>query len=335
MHEGNKLKLRAILHTGKIKPSAAMEYGGWIKLRNVDFANGKIKFNVLIQDQLPMAILVRYKDPENYYAVELSPQPTGNVKLIERIDGGARIIYSGTAKILEDKWYSVAITLNFQKIKVALQSHTIRRFKTIIKFKHLNLARGTIAFASAGNQKFYISGVQIDKYSLEKDKYKHNHRSWGTILKGLKEKERMIYCKELFNSLRFEVTRCVEIHNYCQLRCDKKFSKVENLLNFACQRDCVKMANIVDSKKDALSDLLKKSGWIPKKGEKCDYKPKGEDSYRLCLIKDVVQRGTNKIIVIQYNPDGNAKIKAEIKWPDKNLNQCGSKLTNRMDCLQK
>jgi len=191
-------------------------------------------------------------------------------------------------------------------------------------------------FASTGNKKFYVSGVNIEPFNLNKKyKYKNNHRSWGKILKGLKERERKIYCKNLFNSLRNEVKRCSQIHTYCMIRCDSKISRKENLLNFSCHRDCVRTANILDSKRDALAELLMKQDWKPKKGDKCDFLPSGEVNFRMCKITKVEDKGSKANVTLKYTNDGSKYDVVELVWPNENLKQCGTKLTNRSDCLVK
>jgi len=69
---------------------------------------------------------------------------------------------------------------------------------------------------------------------------------------------------------------------------------VENILNYSCQKDCVRSSNILENKKDEMSKLSKSGLWIPKPGDKCDYKPGGENSFRMCVIKNVTKGKKNE-----------------------------------------
>jgi len=213
-----------------------------------------------------------------------------------------------------------------------MQSHKIRHHKTLFHREVKNgLSRGSLAFASNGNTKFYLNGISISEHKPDrKEKFKNNKRSWYDILKYLKRKQRKIYCFGLFNLMQEEIPRCMEIHNYCRIRCDKHIPLVENILNYSCQRDCVRTSNILENKGDGLPKNT--GGWVPKKNEKCDYLPKGEKIYRMCFVKEVQKVGGKTKVHIEYLVDGSMTSKAEVKLPSKNLKRCGEALTARMDC---
>ena len=336
IHEGKAQKLMAIKHSGIVNVKNTNEYGSWIILKNADFANGKIKFNILLVDDNPMAVLLRYVDKENYYAVEFGTSTISNVKLIERVDGNSKVIAAKSQKLLVDKWYRVVITLDFNNIKISLQSHKIRTHKIIFEKNLKSLSRGTLGFATKGNKKFYINGISIDEHKKNNDeKYENNRYSWNDLLRSINKKQRKIYCKELFNYLKDEIERCIEIHNFCQIKCDSYFPRKENILNFSCTRDCVKRANILESNTDKLSELLKNDIWVPKIKEKCDYRLPGENFYRMGIITEITQIGRKTRIRLKYMQDGNNYSKAEIFYPNKNLKRCGEELTARTDCMIK
>jgi len=224
--------------------------------------------------------------------------------------------------------------MDFDKIKVQLQSHNIRQHKTLF-FKEIKdgISRGSLAFATKGCSKFYINGITIDEHNPDKkEKYKNNKRSWHNLLKYLLTKQRKIFCFDMFNLMKEEIPRCMEIHNYCRIRCDKLIPTVENILNFSCQRDCVRQANILESKKDELSRLAKFGSWTPKKNEKCEYLPKGEKTYRMCVVKGVENKSKKLVVTVEYLIEGNTTAKAEVNFPSKDLKRCGEELTARMDC---
>jgi len=337
IHEGTTQKLQAIVHTGRVVLLGGEgEYGSWISLKNADFANGKINFNFMLVDERPFATLLRYNDKANYLALEFSVNSIGNIKLIERVEGTSKVIATKSSKILSNKWYRVQVVLNFDKIKISLQSHKIRKHRTIIKKKIPNLPRGTLGFATQGNNKFYISGVVISEYNKHnKEKFKNNHYSWNGILKSISKGQRRLFCQRVFNSLREEIERCTEIHNFCQIKCDSWFPRKENILNFSCSRDCAKKANSLESQVDKLGELLKKQKWVPKPKDKCDFKPEGQKFYKMGIIHKVVQRGKKKVVTVKYQTDDFKQAKASVIFPAKNLKKCGLALTARKDCQMK
>ena len=335
--DGNKKKLRAISHTGKISIKSKTGYGSWINLKNTDWANGKIKFNILLYDLKPMAVLFRYEDKDNYYAVEFSGIGTENVKFLKNIEGAATVIATKSVKILPRKWYRVVLIMDYDKIKVKIQSHVIREKKTIF-FKEIanGLSRGSLAFASRGNSKFYINGINIDEYKPNrKDRYNNNKRSWNKVLRFLSPKQRKIYCNDMFKLLKEEIPRCMQIHTYCRIKCDKVIPPVESILNFSCQRDCVRTANILENKKDELSRLAKIDQWIPKRNQKIDFLPNGEKNYRMGFVREVESKKGKMVIIVEYLIHGNKTAKGQINFPSKNIKQCGEVLTARRDCIQK
>jgi hypothetical protein len=335
--DGRKQKMRAIIHTGKVNNKSSIDFGSWIFLKNADFANGKIKFNFLLYDLKPMAVMFRYSNKENFYAVEFSASSAENVKLIKVVDGSTQVIGTKTAKILTGKWYRVVVIMDYDKIKVQMQSHTIRQHKTLFRKTITDgLSRGTLAFASRGNTKFYLNGITIDEHKPDrKEKYKNNKRSWHSLMKTLRTRQRKIYCYGLFSLMKEEIPRCMEIHNYCRIRCDKLIPTVENILNYSCQRDCVRTANILENKRDELAKLAGIGGWKPKKGEKCDFLPKGETIYRMGLIKEVENKGNKTVVTVDYLEAGSSTIKAQVNFPTKDLQRCGEALSSRTDCMLK
>ena len=227
--------------------------------------------------------------------------------------------------------------MNYDHIKVEMQSHRIRQHKTIFNKKIKNgLARGTLAFASKGNTWFYLNGISVDEHNPDKkEKYKNNKRSWHSILKTLRTKQRKIYCYGLFSLMKDEIPRCMEVHNYCRVRCDKMIPTVENILNFSCQRDCVRTANVLESKNNGLALLKKEGAWVPKKGEKCDFLPPGEKNYRMGVIKEVENKSKSITVKVQYLIEGTNTAQAQVEFPSDSLKRCGEALTARLDCKLK
>ena len=140
-----------------------------------------------------------------------------------------------------------------------------------------------------------------------------------------------MYCKTLYNSISSEIKRCVEINNYCQIRCDEKIPRVENILNFSCARDCVRTSQINQGKSE-LSKLISKQKWIPKINEKCDFFPEGEIQYRVGIVKKILNKNNRQILTVKYLEDAFNSEKAELEFPSPRLVKCGEKLKARSDC---
>jgi hypothetical protein len=142
----------------------------------------------------------------------------------------------------------------------------------------------------------------------------------------------------MFNFISSEIQRCVDIRNYCQIRCDQNIPSVENILNYSCSRDCVRRANTKEGKKDKITELarlIKSSGWKPKKNDKCDFLPERESTYRMCVVRKVRRRGHKKIVYIKYMKNSLKYKKAKVEYPSERLKKCGRELTARKDCNYK
>jgi hypothetical protein len=334
--DGRKQKIKAIVHKGKITNKKETQYGSWIHLKNADWANGKVKFNFLLYDVHPIAVMFRYTSKENYYAIEFDGNPSDNIKLIKVIEGSHSVISIKSSKILIGKWYRIVIYMNYDYIKVRMQSDRIRQHRTIFKTKIKNgLSRGSLAFATRGNNNFFINGISVDEHNPDKkEKFKNNNRSWHSLLKSLRTKQRKIYCYGLFSLMKDEIPRCMEVHNYCRIRCDKMIPTVENILNFSCQRDCVRTANVLENK-IGMKFITKEGEWIPKKGDKCDFQPPGDKNFRMGVVREIENKGNSLMVKVQYIIDGTNSAKAEVKFPSNSLKKCGEALTARLDCMLK
>ena len=119
-----------------------------------------------------------------------------------------------------------------------------------------------------------------------------------SILKTISRKDRILYCRNVYNSIISEIQRCIEIHNYCQLRCDESIPKVENILNYSCSKDCIRTAHLAEGKNE-LSRLINMDKWNHKKNDKCDFLPNGKKIYRMCIVKKVRRKGKKKEVKVK------------------------------------
>lgn len=230
-------------------------------------------------------------------------------------------------------WYRITVILDFNKLKFYIQNDKIREHKLIFKRQILELNKGSLGFATNGNSNFYLNGISIQKNDInKKSEFKDNKRSWQGLLKQLSPKERKIFCRELFDNSSDEVQRCMEIRFYCQIKCDNIIPREENILNFACFNDCIRTSQgnigFLSKNKKIFSNIL----WNPKSHDKCDFKPHGSNFFRMGVIKKATGEYPNIIVEVLYRDYDRNILSALVKFPNKDLLQCGSVLTRRNDC---
>jgi len=74
--------------------------------------------------------------------------------------------------------------------------------------------------------------------------------------------------------------------------------------------------------------------YIPKVGEKCDYRPAGEKVYFKCVVIEVSKKLKNMAKISYQMPTG-AKKEAMVKYPNSEFVACGKGLLIRTDCKKK
>jgi len=82
-------KFTGISHEGNIAvPGFKNTFSSWIYLKNAEWANGTVKFNLFLKDKKPVAFFFRYKDQKNYYAIQFDPTKSlYNISLLKIIEG--------------------------------------------------------------------------------------------------------------------------------------------------------------------------------------------------------------------------------------------------------
>ena len=78
-----------IKHEGKmILRGKKNKFSSWIFLKNAEWANGSVKFNILLKDLNPIAFLFRFKDQDNYYALQFLPaKKIFNINILKVLEG--------------------------------------------------------------------------------------------------------------------------------------------------------------------------------------------------------------------------------------------------------
>jgi hypothetical protein len=325
-------QVKIIHHTGEIRSRDANNYGSFITLKNAQWANGRIRTNFMFRSRKKVAIMFRYMDKDNFYAVEFDLQQTkGNLQLVKKTEGSYSVVKTSTLNILIEKWYRMAILLNYDKISVLIQSHKMREQKLIFEEELTELSRGTIGFATNGNDDFYLSGIQVDDWMANRsDKLNFkNKRTWSEVLKKTSSKDRKRICQETYTTSRSNFGRCLLPHTFCKLRCDNLIPSEENIINFNCFKDCVRK---VSQEETEIGKLLE-TEFTPKEGNSIDFIANGEKEYRPAIIKAIKKKGDRKFITVNYFDNMGESKTAVVKYPGNSVFKCGEKLTRRTDCL--
>ncbi len=157
--------------------------------------------------------------------------------------------------------------------------------------------------------------------------------SWKTVLGATDMPHRRTYCEELFGDDKFNLNRCLEPHAYCKYKCNEVINPIENIPNYHCYIDCTK-ASMRESvkglnKKKELVNYLK---YIPKVGDKCDYKPLGEKTFFSCLVKELTQVKKGNFAKITYSTPNLHNREVYVQYPTSSFLACGKGLTIRKDC---
>jgi hypothetical protein len=124
----------------------------------------------------------------------------------------------------------------------------------------------------------------------------------------------------MYGSYTEGITECMKTHNFCEQCCDGVIPRLENILNYACWRGCVKEAKSFvlkqNEEKLAQQELLAtlSGGWQPKVGDKGDYKPNalGDNSYFVTAVvsgydKEFAQQNGYKKLKLQVKFSANGK----------------------------
>ena len=319
------------------------EYGfaSWITLKNSEFANGVIKFNIKAVDMSPFGIVFRYQDSENFYAIQFSLKDhRANVRLISKINSSLKVIESKHLTMLQPEyWFRCTLILNFEEMKFLIQQENAREHKIIFSKPITELQRGSLGLASNGNSNVYFSGVRIEDYKpnlIGKTLGNVSKiRTFEEMLKKTKSVNIKSFCGEVYKKPSRDFDRCKQPHSFCLIKCDSlvPFAQ-EGIVNFRCFKDCVKSVynNNLGTLEMTVSGSIT-SRWEPREGEKVDYLFKGSTSYRPAKIISVVNRMKKKQLKIEYNDDDGELKNSSILFPDdKSVLKCGEKLTQRLDC---
>jgi hypothetical protein len=325
-------KTKTIHHKGNSAKLNNGEYATFINLKDVEWNNGIIQSNFYFKECTLFAFLFRFQDKRNYYSIEFEPfKLTDNIRLVSKVNGSSKIIISNTTKLSLSTWYRTNIIMTNDKIEVFLQTDNIRENKPIFKANIEEISRGTIGYASSGNDDTYINGIVIDEYTphISSKNENKNKRSWDNYLKHVEPKTVKKFCKNLFRENESENLSCRLPANFCKMKCDDYIPSIENILNFNCYKNCSQ--KIV--KKDN-EIKVKKISWKPKIGDRVDFST-DKGKYAAGTIISSQNSKKNKKIqiysVTYITPEGE-QITSSAEYPSDRIKKCGEELPKRRDC---
>jgi hypothetical protein len=336
------------LHQGKrIRTDSPLSYGSMLMLKNADVVNSLYKISLFFISLSPVGIIFRYKDNNNYYHLRINNSGPYKLTLDKRYEGRSTTIANiQNISITARLWYTFTITTYYDQFQIYLQIGDLRNDQLIADFTDNDIQRGSLGLATDGNEDFYAKGIYVDDFDINKShlnsKAKSDARSFENILHDNTETHRSKYCKTIYNEVH-QQSECKEYHNYCEKRCNDSIHTRENILNFTCQRQCVKDAQM----REKIANLqmsenvgfgISNQVWSPKEKEKCDYKPDEFGAFWVpCYINEVknnVNDPEQKYLQIKFKVSDLVKI-VNLLYPNISVKQCGAALKGRDDCEKK
>lgn len=222
------------------------EYNYGTSLVNKEFECGEGVFqaNVYMDQPKQAALLFRYADENNFYAVEMNQPGDKKLRLVKKSQGTGTVIKGLPIEIEPKEWYRFKILFHQESLQVWLQKGMLRNMQLLFNVTDGDVQRGTVGLASQGNPDVYFDGVGVHEYDPKYGvftKQNKEQRLWDNCLTGADQGKRKKFCKGVYGSYTEGRKRCEELHKFCEICCDRTISPLENVLNHACWTGCVKV----------------------------------------------------------------------------------------------
>ena len=219
-------------------------YGSSLIYKDFECGEGVYNVNVYMDQAKTAAILFRYLDENNFYALEMNQPGDKKMRFVKKSQGTGTVL-KATSQVMEAKeWYRFKISFHFDLLQVWLQKGSNRNVQLIFNISDNDVQRGTVGVATQGNGDVYFDGVGVHEYDPKYgvfNKQNKEQRIWDGCLTGADEGHRKKYCIKAYGSYLEGRKRCEELHNFCEICCDRTIPKLENTLNYACWKGCVKV----------------------------------------------------------------------------------------------
>ena len=111
-----------------------------------------------------------------------------------------------------------------------------------MSFSEDDIFRGTVGISVDNTDSVYFDGLVTEEASdlyIEKGQNYDKKRSWNTCMGADKVSKRKSFCGKFYGGYIEGFKKCMEVHRYCNICCDKLIDGKENIINFACLRGCI------------------------------------------------------------------------------------------------
>ena len=219
-------------------------YGTSLINKQFECGEGVFNLNVYMEKAGQGAILFRFLDENNFYALEMNQPGEKNLRLVKKSQGTGTLIKSLRLNILPKEWYRFKIMFHLDNLQVWLQKGSLRNLQMIFNVSDNDVQRGSVGFATQGNSNVYFDGIGVQEYDPKYgvfNKQNKEQRVWDSCLTGADEGHRKKYCKNIYGSYLEGRKKCESLNNFCEICCDRTIQKAENILNHACWKSCVKV----------------------------------------------------------------------------------------------
>ena len=336
MNSNTGERILAITHKGEISCKLPLTAGSVIKKRNLDFANGEFKFNIISNSPGYIYVFFRYVDEDNHIGVLIDPSKgQGEFKLFAKVNSSMKILDSKPHPFSLKKWHRYTVKLRSDKIQFFAQDDLKREHKLVFESEFTQISRGTVAFGSSGNNLFFISGIVIKPFenkqtNIADDKMKF---TWKKIISYAKDAKNQItlFCKQLSKKAHLtEVQKqfCATPRGFCEYQCGSILVKGYSVLKFNCMQECIKETKLSLNPLASISEV--KDDEKIKEGEKCDF-VESENKIYAAKVKSV-SKGNPTLVSITYEDSIEGTKNASNLIFGKDIFVCGSRLRGRNDC---
>jgi hypothetical protein len=324
-------------------------YGSSLINKEFEGSEGIYNVNVYMDKAKQAAILFRYSDENNFYAVELNQPGDKKMRFVKKLQGTGSVIKGAAIDIQPKEWYRFKILFHMDNLQVWLQKGMLRNMQLVFNVTDNDVQRGNVGFAAQGNNDVYFDGVSVHeldpKYGVF-TKQNKEQRVWDSCLTGADQGHRKKYCKAVYGSYLEGRKRCEELHKFCEICCDRLIVPLENVLNYNCWKGCVQTAKNQLKKQNSDSLAVEEAkindakNFVPKENSKIDYKPEALTYFVVATVgkadkipKEKGDKGTptQYNLKINYSLDGQTK-SDDIVWPNDKVKKCGEALPGRTDC---
>lgn len=363
--------ISVIKQTSNIISRGILKLSSILLVKKIEVVNVVFKINLYFINMNTAGIVFRYKDFNNYYHLRLNNLDTEDKVIICKIsDGNTSVIAKTELMIIPKTWYEFNIYQYYDNFKITVRIGNIKNVLNVAEIIDNDHQRGKLGVATQGNNEIYVSNIQVEPYDPDYNfnsnyiisgsdysttdnnnsigyEYlkKKTGRNFNNIIKENTKLHRDKQCKHKYTEDLNKRTECREFHNYCKIQCNSIVFRRENILNFICYNKCIKdyylKLKINNMQDNAVFAERDNSIWIPKEGEKCDFKPDDEGiSYWIpCFIQQVKVNENDpeqKFVQLKYLSEKNSKNQETIinlLYPNQTLKRCGEILNIRKDCL--